>query len=143
MLHKLSTKSSNRKYKHTEETKEKLRNIRIDKLKNLYGNSWRPTFNNKACEVINEIGCILSCNFKHAKNGGETYVNIGYFLDGYDRDKNIAIEFYEREHYDSFGNLNKKTADREFNIIKHLNCKFIRVNEFNPNKLKIEILNNG
>ena len=142
MLYKLSIASSKRKYKHSAETIEKLRISRISNLIKIYGKNWRPTYNFNSCDIIDELGNIINCKFKHGKNGGEVYIDIGYFLDGYDPDKNTVIEFYERPHYDAFGNLNEKSSQREFNIIKYLNCKFIRINAFNPNKLKIEILNN-
>ena len=36
---------------------------------------------------------------QHAENGGEFYTGIGYWLDAYDKEKNIALEYDEPKHY--------------------------------------------
>jgi hypothetical protein len=55
----------------------------------------------------------------------------GYFLDGYDKDLNIAFEYDEPSHYEDVYNniLKEKDIIRQNNIIKSLNCEFWRYNE--------------
>ena len=40
--------------------------------------------------------------FNIALNGGEKRI-ICYYVDGYDKDKNIVIEYDELHHYDIYG----------------------------------------
>jgi len=56
---------------------------------------------------------------------GEFYVEgLGYWVDGYDVEKNVVIEVDEPSH------RYKKDRDtkRQREIEKHLNCKFVRIN---------------
>jgi very-short-patch-repair endonuclease len=56
-------------------------------------------------------------------NGGEHYLkDLGYWVDAYDKDKNVVIEYDEGQHN------KKKDADvRRMNEIKQkLGCKFLR-----------------
>jgi hypothetical protein len=98
------------------EVRQKLRESRLGKV--------IPNFNPIACQRIDEYGKRHGYNFQHALNGGEVRV-IGYSLDGYDKEKNAVIEFYEKRH------LRKKERDesRKKEIIKYLNCKFIELRE--------------
>jgi len=85
---------------------------------------WHPIFNPKACEIIENYGVENGYNFQHALNGGEFRVKpLNYFVDGYDKDKNVVIEYYEKHHLSP----KQKTIDkkRREEIIKTLNCKFI------------------
>ena len=52
---------------------------------------------------------------------------LGYWVDGYDKLKNVVIEFDEK--------YNNKPQNE---IIKHLKCDFIRLNENGEEKLKIK-----
>jgi len=66
----------------------------------------------------------------HGLNGGEFYVKkVGAFLDGYDKEKNIAFEYDEWWHYDENGNLLPKDIRRMTLVKEVLGCKFIRFNE--------------
>ena len=83
-----------------------------------------PAFNPRGCDMIdilNENGY----NFQHAQNGGEFYI-IGFWLDGYDAEKNIAIEIDEPAHFID-GQLKEKDIERQSEIERELNCKFIRI----------------
>jgi len=77
---------------------------------------------------IYEYGKQNGYNFKHGLNGGE-YKIVGFFLDGYDKEKNIVFEYDEPKHYDKWGNLKNKDMRRMNMIKKRLGCKFIRYNE--------------
>ena len=116
-------------HKHTEETKEKLRNIFIEKITQLKG-PFKCFYNKNACKYIDKLNEDKGWNLQHAENGGE-YKILGYFLDGYDKEKNIAFEYDECKHYkDVYNNiLNEKDIQRQENIINELNCEFWRYNE--------------
>lgn len=106
-----------------EEHRKKLRLKKIERLERLNGQA-NPNYNPAACQIIEKYGKKHGYNFQHAENGGEFLVKgLGYWLDGYDNEKNIAIEIYEQHH--------KKYIDRDKmrkqEIIKHLNCKFIEI----------------
>ena len=61
-------------------------------------------------------------------NGGEFYIKeLGYWVDGYDKDKNVVIEIDEKRHFDINGNLHKKDIKRQDEIMDLLKCKFIRL----------------
>lgn len=95
-----------------------------------------PNYNINACDLIEKYGKENKYNFQHALNKGEYHIKeLGFWLDGYDKKKNVAIEFYEKNHYYN-SELNKKTINREKEIINFLNCKFIRIHY----NLKIEII---
>jgi len=87
-----------------------------------------PNYNVNAIPLIEEYGKRHGYKFQHAENGGEYYVEgLGYYLDGYDRDKNVAIEIDEWHHFNKDGTLKKKDIVRQKRIEKKLNCTFIRI----------------
>lgn len=99
---------------------------RIEKHK-LNGKQLIPSFNPDACLIIDEYGKKNGYNFQHAMNGGEYHIKeLGYWVDGYDRDKNVVLEIDEKRHFKN-GNLKKKDINRMNEIKKFLNCKFIRL----------------
>ena len=55
----------------------------------------------------------------------------GYFLDGYDKELNIAFEYDEPKHYsDVYNNiLCERDLKRQKEIIDYLGCEFYRYNE--------------
>ena len=110
--------------KTSEETKEKLRNIGIDRRTAL----GQTGFNPEACRYIDELSLKMGWNLQHAKRGGEFRVG-GYLLDGYDKNKNIVVEYDEPAHYDVRGNLKQKDIDRMNTIVQYMGCQFYRYNE--------------
>jgi hypothetical protein len=107
-------------FQHTE-VKEKIRNSGA--FKSLF-----PNYNINSIPIIEEYGKLYGYNFQHAENGGEYYVEgLGYYLDGYDREKNVSIEIDESHHFNKDGSLKKKDILRQHKIEKLLNCKFIRI----------------
>jgi len=63
---------------------------------------------------------------EHAENGGEFKV-LGYFVDGYSKEKNVVIEYYEKHHkYQA-----NRDKQRKQEIVNYLNCEFIELNEEN------------
>ena len=58
------------------------------------------------------------------KTGGEIQL-YGYFVDGYDKERNIIFEYDEKKHYKSNGNLNNKDIYRQNLIIERYQPKSI------------------
>ena len=87
----------------------------------------RPFYNPTACEYFNELNKQNGWNLRHALNGGEIWLDNGYFPDAYDKERNIIVEYDEPYH----DNPKQKKEDliRMRNIINYLHCKFYRYNE--------------
>ena len=115
--------------KHSEETKRKIRISTVSYLMNV--KSSRPRYNTNAILVLEKIAKEKGWNLQHAENGGEFYTGIGYFVDAYDKEKNIVVEYDEKKHYDDVENniLREKDLKRQKEIIEHLHCEFWRYNE--------------
>lgn len=112
---------------HTECTKRKMRVGAIRYIAEARGQVI-PRYNRSSIAVIEDYGKLWGYNFKHAENGGEYYIKeLGYFIDAYDPDKNVVLEFDEKRHFDSDGNLKEKDIQRQAQIEKLLKCKFIRI----------------
>jgi hypothetical protein len=110
--------------KHREESKNKMRIVASRRINN---NNWHPSYNITACNIIEKYGNENGYKFQHAMNGGEYFIgNLGFWLDGYDKEKNIGIEYYENAH--------KYTINEDYNRIKkieeELNCKIIILKEW-------------
>jgi len=107
-----------------------LRLAHIERIKNIKcnGKDLSPIFNVNACKIIDEYGKQNGYNFQHAMNGGEYYIKeLGYWVDGYDKEKNIILEVDEKHHFDLNGNLKEKDIRRQKEIEEYLKCKFIRL----------------
>ena len=61
---------------------------------------------------------------------GEEYCvkELGYYLDGYDIENNIAYEYNESYHF-SGGKLREKDLTRQKAIEEVLHCQFIRLKD--------------
>lgn len=111
---------------HSEETKEKLRKINKERCK-LLGLPFHPSYNPNSIPIIEEYGKENGYEFQHAENGGEYKVrNNEFYVDGYDKENNVVIEYYEKRHY----NEHQRYLDewRREKIINELNCKFVEIN---------------
>ena len=100
--------------RHSVKTREKMRETTLGRV--------TPNFNPTACQKIEEYGKKHGYHFQHALNGGEVHV-IGYSLDGYDSEKNVVIEYYEKRHQ----RRKKQDEQRKKQIIQQLGCKFIEL----------------
>jgi len=111
--------------------RESLKKIRLSIIKQLKdkvfsGGQVHPAFNKNACKFIDEYGKQNGLKFQHAMNGGEFFIKeLGYWVDRYDKEKNVAFEYDERKH----NKFKKKDRHRMNEIKQHLGCKFIRYNE--------------
>lgn len=111
-------------------TRQKMRLTAIKNIeeKRNNGHPIYPNFNPLACKMIDEFGKQNGYNFVHALNGGEYYISkLGYWVDGYDKEKNTVIEIDESFHFDKNGELKEKDVKRQKEIQDFLNCKFIRL----------------
>jgi len=115
--------------KHSISTRNKMRISSINKIKDVHGKCI-PSFNKNGCEYFNKLMLENKCNIQHALNGGEYYIKeLGYWLDGYDKENNIAYEWDEKRHFDINGNLKQKDINRQREIEDFLKCKFVRIKE--------------
>ena len=128
---KLSTKINTGR-KHSAETIKLWRKIAINRKKKLGIFDDHPYYNPIACKLIDDYGKRNGYNFQHALNGGEIELKeLGYWVDGYDKNKNTIFEYNEPHHYDINGNLKEKDKRRLNEIKTHLQCKLIIYNSFN------------
>lgn len=111
----------NRGKTHTHEAIQKMRVSTLTRLEKTIGQI-SPRYNPEACKVIDEYGKLHGYNFQHAENGGEFYIKeLGYWVDGYDKEKNVVIEYYEKHH----DRQQDKDIQRQQEIVDFLKCKFI------------------
>lgn len=127
--HKLNLSKSNKGKERSDETKYRIRlaTIRDLEKKGIVGSV--KNYNPNACKFIDNLNKECGYNLQHALNGGEVEL-YGYFVDGYDKEKNIIFEYDEKHH----NKLYKKEKDiiRQntlINIIKP--ALFIRYDEKN------------
>jgi hypothetical protein len=112
------------------ETKRKMRLAAIKNLikQKIFVNKLGPRFNIKACKYFDELNKTNGWSLIHALNGGEYYIKeLGYWIDAYDKNKNIVVEYDEKHH--SSSKQKEKDLKRMTEIIKYLHCEFLRYNE--------------
>ncbi len=104
---------------------KRIKKISEDKFN---GNQIIPSYNKTFCEYLDKMINISGIFIQHAMNGGEYHIKeLGYWLDGYDKENNIAYEFDEKHHFNKDGTLKEKDIIRQQEIEKYLGCKFIRI----------------
>jgi len=87
-----------------------------------------PNYNPEGCRMIDKYGNENNYNFQHAENGGEYHIKeLGYWVDGYDKERNTVIEIDEYHHFDRDGNISEKDVQRQKEITDFLGCKFVRL----------------
>ena len=107
-------------------TRQQKRLTAIERTKEMGVEGYWPNYNKTGCKMIDEYGKENGYNFQHAENGGEYHIEeLGYFVDGYDKDKNVVVEYYEKAHKYS----KEKDDRRKKEIEDYLGCKFIIINE--------------
>ena len=110
--------------KHTHKVKLDGRLRRIKEIEEKHGQIM-PNYNPKAIPIILQKAKELEItDLQHAENGGEFQV-CGYFVDGYSKEKNIVIEYYEPFHKKQ----KERDERRKQEIINELNCMFIEIKE--------------
>ena len=103
---------------------KRLKTIKRIKKNKLNGNQLTPNFNLDACRLFDEIMNEKNIHIQHAKNGGEHHIKeLGYWVDGFDKENNVVYEFDEKYHkYQT-----EKDLIRENEIKLFLKCEFIRI----------------
>lgn len=130
--HKLKLSVSNSGKTRSDYTKYKIRLATIADLqrKGIVGVS--KNHNPIACKFIDELNKINGWNLQHAQNGGEVEL-YGYFVDGYDKQRNIIFEYDEPEHYRGY--KHRRDLIRQENLLREVTPSlFLRYDEKN-NKL--------
>jgi hypothetical protein len=109
----------------------KIRLARINEIRDKNNGQISPNYNKNSISILEEKAKELGItDLQHAENGGEFYIKeFGYWVDGYSKEKNIVIEYYEKYHKTQI----KKDKLREEQIKNLLGCQFIIINESNEN----------
>jgi very-short-patch-repair endonuclease len=114
--------------KHTQETKNKLKeSCRKATINRIVQQGKFICYNEKSIPFFEELNNQFNME---AYFGKEEYKIIGYSLDFYSPKFNLVIEWDEKYHYTKGNKLQQKDKIRQNNIKKHLNCKFIRIKEW-------------
>lgn len=112
-------------------TKVKLRKAALRTLERIKPGT-RPNYNTRSIAYLDQLSFERGWHLQHAENGGEYNTGIGYFIDAYDKDLNIVVEYDEPAHYIgdiTTNTLRPKDIERQNNIIDLLHCTFYRYNE--------------
>ena len=113
---------------HTAETKRKMRISMIKKLCDLQ-KTFHPPYNTRACNYFNQMMKETDIFIQHAENFGEYFIKeLGYYVDGYDKENNTVYEYDEEHHYKK-GKLLDKDISRQEEITNFLGCTFVRIKE--------------
>lgn len=114
--------------KASEETKRKFRELFLKrKLKS--GSIFFPAYNETACLYFDWLNKWMGWKGRFATNGGEFQI-VNYFVDYYEPELNIVIEYDEKHHFKG-GQLKEKDVLRMEYIKKTLHCRFFRYTESN------------
>jgi len=133
--------STRKGIKLSEETKTKIRLGGIEAYKRKHAvNIPSPRINPTACKLFGEIESKFGLDgIYFSKSGYEFFIKeLGYWVDYYEPNLNLVIEFYERHHNKPDRRLKDFTR---MNLIKdQLGCKFIVVWEFDTKEEVYEIV---
>jgi hypothetical protein len=104
-------------------------NMRISAIKRIENSigQVKPNYNPASIQIIeNKAKELGITDLQHAENGGEFYIKeLGYWVDGYSKEKNIVIEYYEAQHKYQI----EKDTIRKKDIERILKCKFVIIYE--------------
>lgn len=114
-------------YATKEETKEKHRIIKIERMLKDGILIW-PSYNKQACALFDRIEKELGWDGQYATKGKEKRIG-RYWVDYYEPNKNIIIEYDEKHHFDTNGELKSKDLERQKWIVSRTGCRFYRINE--------------
>jgi len=101
---------------------EKAKQIKILRRKAtieniLLNNGMWPGYNKKACNFFKSFDIENKTQGQYATNGGEYYIKeLGYWVDYFNPDLKLIIEWDELRHYDSKGKLKQKDVIRQNEI---------------------------
>lgn len=115
--------------KHSEETKTKMR---ISRINNIIENNGgvKPSINRRSFELFSRLEMENNFNGLFGFKNYEFHIKeLGYFVDYYEPNLNIVIEYDEVAHYNIDNSLKEKDIIRMQQIKDFLKCKFFRYNE--------------
>lgn len=143
--HSDETKAKLREYakNRTTEHQRKLRVASIERLeaKILNGHQLAPWYNKSGCQFFNQLMSETNTFIQHAENEKEFHIKeLGYWVDGYDKENNIVYEYDEDHHFNIDGSLCEKDIIRQSEITGLLKCKFIRIKHNETEKYKNDII---
>ena len=98
-----------------------------------------PSFNPRACKYFDQLNQEKGWNLQHALNGGELKC-LGYWMDAYDKQRNIVVEYDEPYH--NWKSIKKSDSKRQHTIFNILHCDFYRYNEKTKQLLQVHSRNN-
>ena len=105
------------------EIRRKLRLAAIKDFESKKGKIY-PNYNKNACLFFDKLSKQQGWNLQHAENGGEFRLSeLGYWLDAYDKDKNIVVEYFENGHYRKSIKHKQKDIQRLKEIKNLLKCR--------------------
>lgn len=110
--------------KHSENWKLVARERTIQRLK--LETNGKIGYNPTSCQFLSKLNEENNWKLQHAENGGEIEI-CGFLLDGYDKERNIVVEYDEPLHDKPY--RKKKDIERMNIIINELKCQFYRFNE--------------
>ena len=112
-------------YQNLPEVKRRLRISAIKQIEKQFNNGQPviPFIGKNETQILDRIE--IQRNIKIIRQ----YKVIGYFLDGYCKELNIAFEIDETAHFDIHSNLRQKDIERQKEIEKELGCEFIRIKD--------------
>jgi hypothetical protein len=119
----------------TDEVRYKMRLAAIRRINNGGVLNGCRSYNKNACKYFNILNETMGWNLQHAENGGEVEL-YGYFLDAYDKTKNIVVEYDEPYH--NKPSIYNKDLIRQSKIIEILKCDFYRYKESTGEFIKIK-----
>lgn len=119
---------------HTDDSKRKMRIAACKRILKLQRNDKDGRINNVGIKEGNYFDIIEKengWNGVYYKKSNKQFLieNLGYFVDYYEPNLNIVIEYDEPRHY-VYKNLKEKDIKRMDEIKSNLNCKFLRYNEY-------------
>jgi len=124
---KLNPNRKDGNWKGRKHKKESIEKVRLGFVKS---GKCKTNFNKIGCNYIDKLNKERGWNLQHALKGGE-FTICGFYLDGYDCEKNIVFEYDEEKHYLNYevNLLQERDIKRQNRIIEKLNCEFWRYNE--------------
>jgi len=120
-------KGKNRKKTYeNEDIRRRMRQSRAKYLQEVKEITF-PNYNMTSIPILEKKAKELRItDLQHAENGGEYHIKeLGYWVDGYSKEKNIVLEYYEPHH--KWGKYPKKDKLRKGEIIDHLGCEFYEI----------------
>lgn len=118
---------TNGTYTMTDKVKEKHRINKVERMIKDGILIW-PSYNKTACKIFDTLESDLGWNGQYATKGKEKRIG-RYWVDYYEPNENIVIEYDEKYHFDNNGNLKPRDIERQKWIENRIRCKFYRINE--------------